>query len=455
MIKSHAVYARVRIDSSQLVVALATVLDIAQDGLGTLRRLVIAHMHPVVRRTCRAPCQASVGVNGRTLQLALNVRKRVVDGIGRAKLRQGSNQRTRAAHAEHTVAFLAGIHIHTRIVHDYLGDGVVNLMAIRACRLTQVVRALDKGRMIIRIEREACSTLNVIRIGHAICLHGVIRLGTGLDGIRAGAIASNVLGLVQLKRRAVHGLAQVVDLLHKQTILDVGEVDHRRELPVYRLIFDHRGVADGCPRQRRCSGVIHRHGIFGLGLIFQHGGVLFDIAGQRPDRHHIVALGVDAKDARVRRFSSLDRALNAVFGAQLIAIERVARDRRPRVFACVFLARTGELEHDGKGRARANGVILIVFCFFIKRNGLLGSQIATVQPHAAARPLRCAVGHGGRRLRCNHHTTRATRRSLLVLQVQLAWRCGGRRGQARAVPLGQACLFEYKVVVPVGMLVIK
>ena len=73
-------------------------------------------------------------------------------------------------------------------------------------------------------------------------------------------------------------------------------------------------------------------------------------------------------------------------GAQLVALERVARDRRPRVFACVVLARTGELEHDGEGRTRANGVALIVCCLFTERNGLLGSQIAAVQPHAAARP---------------------------------------------------------------------
>ena len=87
LIKGRAVDARIGKDGRQLAVALATVLDIAQDSLGTLRRLVIAHMHPVVRRTCRAPCQVSVGVNDCTLQLALDVRKRVVDGIGRAKLR--------------------------------------------------------------------------------------------------------------------------------------------------------------------------------------------------------------------------------------------------------------------------------------------------------------------------------------------------------------------------------
>ena len=432
LIKGHAVDARIGKDGRQLAVAVATVLDIAQDGLGTLRRLVIAHMHPVARKRRRhalggarlAPCQVSVGVNGRTLQLALNVRKRVVDGVGRAKLRQGSNQRTRAAHAAHTVAFLAGIHIHTRIVHDYLGYGVVNLMAIRAYRLTQVVRTLGKGCMLCRIEWEACSTLNVIRIGHAVCLHGVIRRGAGFNGICAGAIAGNVLGLVQLKRRAVHGLVQVVDLLHKQAVLNVGEVDHRRELPVYRLIFDHRGVADGCLRQRRCRGVIHRHGIFRLRLVRHHGSVLLDISGQRPDRHHVVALGINIKDTRVRRFGSLDRTGNAVRGAQLIAIERVARDRRPRTFVRVFLSFIGAFEHDGEGRTRTNGFVLIVFYFFAKGNGLLGSQIAAVQPHAAARPL-FVVGCCDCCLRRNHHATRATR-SFLVLQMQLTWRCSSR-----------------------------
>ena len=118
--------------------------------------------------------------------------------------------------------------------------------------------------MVFRIEWEACHTLNLIRIGRVLRLHGVIRLGVGSNGIRFRTIAGNVFGLVQLKRRVVHGLAQVVNLLHKQTVLNVGEVDHRRELPVYRLIFDHRGVADGCLRQRRCRGVIHCHGIFRL-----------------------------------------------------------------------------------------------------------------------------------------------------------------------------------------------
>ena len=80
--------------------------------------------------------------------------------------------------------------------------------------------------MLCGIEREACSALNLIRIGHAICLHGVIRRGVGVNDIFAGAINGNVLGLVQLKRRAVHGLTQVIDLLHKQTVLNVRKVDH-------------------------------------------------------------------------------------------------------------------------------------------------------------------------------------------------------------------------------------
>ena len=432
MIEGHAVDTRIGKDRRQLAVALATVLDIAQDGLGALRRLVIAHVHQVVRQRRRytlggallAPRQASAGVNGRTLQLALDVRKRVVDRVRRAKLCQRGNQRTRAAHATHAVVHLTGIHVHARIVHDDLGNGGINLIAIRAQRFAQIVRTLDKGRMLCRIEREACSALNVIRIGHAVCLHGVIRLGTRFNGIRSRTIAGNVLGLVQLKRCAVHGLVQAVNLLHKQTILDVGEVDHRRELPVYRLILDHRGVVDGCPRQRRCRGVIHRHGIFRLRLVRHHGGVLLDISGQRPNRHHVVALGINIKDARVRRFGSLDRTGNAMRGAQLIAIERVARDRRPRTFVRVFLSFIGAFEHDGEGRTRTNGFVLIVFYFFAKGNGLLGSQIAAVQPHAAARPL-FVVGCCDCCLRRNHHATRATR-SFLVLQMQLTWRCGSR-----------------------------
>ena len=70
LIKSHAVDARIGKDRRQLTVALATVLDIAQDGLGALRRLVIAHMHQVVRKrrrhtlgsTCQAPCQVFLGI---------------------------------------------------------------------------------------------------------------------------------------------------------------------------------------------------------------------------------------------------------------------------------------------------------------------------------------------------------------------------------------------------------
>ena len=171
--------------------------------------------------------------------------------------------------------------------------------------------------------------------------------------------------------------------------------------------------------------MIRRHGIFGLRLVLHHGGVLLDIAGQRPDRHLVIALGVDGKDTRVGRLGSLDGTGNAVFGAQFVAIERIARDRRPCVFACVVLARTGELEHDGKGRARTNGIFLIVFCFFGQGDGLLGGQIAAVEPHTTTRPL-FAVGCGDRCFRGNNHAARATRRSWLVLQMQLAWRCGSR-----------------------------
>ena len=105
-----------------------------------------------------------------------------------------------------------------------------------------------------------------------------------------------------------------------------------------------------------------------------------------------------------------------MFGAQFVAIERIARDRRPCVFACVVLARTGELEHDSEGRTRANGVALIVYRLFGQGDGLLGGQITTVEPHAAARPL-AVISRGDRRLRRDDHATRATRRSLLVLQM--------------------------------------
>ena len=147
---------------------------------------------------------------------------------------------------------------------------------------------------------------------------------------------------------------------------------------------------------------------------------------------------------------SLDGTGNAVFGAQFVAIERIARDCRPRAFVRVRLAFIGALEHDGKGRTRANGVVLVVFYVFGQGDGLLGGQIATVQPHAAARPC-LVIRRFDRRLRRNHHATRATRRSLLVLQVQLTWCCSGRRGQARAISLGQVYLFEYKVVASVGI----
>ena len=80
--------------------------------------------------------------------------------------------------------------------------------------------------MVYGIEREARRVLNLIRVGQAIRLHGVIRRGARPNGIGARAIAGNVVCLVQLKRCAVDGLTQVVDLLHKQTVLNVRKVDH-------------------------------------------------------------------------------------------------------------------------------------------------------------------------------------------------------------------------------------
>ena len=122
MVKGHAVDARVGIDNRQLAIAVAAVLDIAQDSLGALRRLVIAHV-PQVGGARLAPCQVSAGVNGRALQLALDMRQRVIDRVGRTKLRQRGNERARAAHAAHIVELIAGINVHTGVVHDHLGDG--------------------------------------------------------------------------------------------------------------------------------------------------------------------------------------------------------------------------------------------------------------------------------------------------------------------------------------------
>ena len=235
MVEGHTVDTRIGKDRRQLAVADTLVLDITQNGLGALRRLVITHVHQVVRQRRRhslggarlAPRQVTLDIcTSHALQLALDVCKRVIDGVGRAKLRQRGNQRTRATHAAHAVVLLTGIHVHARIVHDHLGNSGIYLVAIRAQRFAQIVRTFGKRCVIIRIEREACSTLNLIRIGHAVCLHGVIRRGIGLDGIRAGTIAGNVVGFVQFKRCAVHGLAQVIDLLHKQTVLNVRKVDH-------------------------------------------------------------------------------------------------------------------------------------------------------------------------------------------------------------------------------------
>ena len=132
LVKGHAVDARVGIDRRQLAVARLAVLDIAQDGLGTLRCLVIAHVHQAVRKSRRhalggarlAPRQVALGIcTSRALQLALDVRKRVIDRVGRTKLRQRGNERARAAHAAHAVELIAGINVHTRVVHDHLGDG--------------------------------------------------------------------------------------------------------------------------------------------------------------------------------------------------------------------------------------------------------------------------------------------------------------------------------------------
>ena len=70
LVKGHAVDTRIGIDRRQLAVARLAVLDIAQDGLGTLQCLVIAHVHQVVRQRRRhalggallAPRQVALGI---------------------------------------------------------------------------------------------------------------------------------------------------------------------------------------------------------------------------------------------------------------------------------------------------------------------------------------------------------------------------------------------------------
>ena len=70
LVKGHAVDTRIGIDRRQPAVARLAVLDIAQDGLGTLQCLVIAHVHQVVRQRRRhalggallAPRQVALGI---------------------------------------------------------------------------------------------------------------------------------------------------------------------------------------------------------------------------------------------------------------------------------------------------------------------------------------------------------------------------------------------------------
>ena len=404
LLEPHAVDARVGIDDGQAVGVV--VGDVLQDGLAIDERATIPHAQPTVGELAvrgdalggggiAAPHKVTVAIDGGGLERALDVGEGVVQARRAAELREQAQQRAGAGHAAHAVTRLARVHVDTGVIHIDLGDGLVSGVAVGGLGLAQVVDALHQRLVLVGALREAHGALEVVVDGLVLGGGGVVGLGARIDGVGAVLADRDVLGLVELKLRAGHGRTGLVDLLHPQAVLHVGQVQARRELAAEVGALDAGGVFHRGLAERACRGVVDGHNVLGLAgssiFLRHHEGVRGDVSRQVAERRLVEAGCAGGEDRGVavllRVVGRLDGTGHRVRAAEGVAIEVVALDGKPVGLVVDLVCRTdvGVAEHDGKRQARAEGVALVVLDggqVRLCRNGLRRGDIAAVDPLA-------------------------------------------------------------------------
>ena len=138
-----------------------------------------------------------------------------------------------------------------RIIHDHGDRRGVDLVAHRRAVLNEVVLALGE---------HALSCGRELRLAVFVGRDGVISAFALVDG-PTGVGNSQIILLVEGEGHAVDRIVVVVELLHVEVVLDVGDIDGGGELAVEVFAVDQMGVLHSGPRKVAFRGVIERDGV--------------------------------------------------------------------------------------------------------------------------------------------------------------------------------------------------
>ena len=246
----------------------------------------------VQRQVDRISCfLQSTGIGpaaGRSFLGAGDVGEGAVNVVSGGKGGHGRDQMALRDRDGHAVVGCARVGHHAMLVIHKDGDSHgVDLVALRRAVLNEVVLAL--GEHAIFCGRE-------LRLAVFVGRDGVISAFALFDG-PTGIGNSQIILLVEGEGHAVDRIVVVVELLHVEVVLDVGDIDGGGKLTLEVFAVDPIGVPLIGLRKLACRGVIERDGVGCVLLVtavdpFSGPVIIFsEIAGTVFKFGHVSAVG--------------------------------------------------------------------------------------------------------------------------------------------------------------------
>ena len=287
-----------------------------------------------------------------------DIGERAVNVVNGGKGGHGRDQMALRDRDGHAVVIRARVGHHAMLVIHKDGDSRgVDLVAHRRAVLNEVVFALGEHLALGRERRLA------------VCASGDgIIGGCALDDRPSGVGDEQIILLVEGEGHAVDRIVVVVELLHVEVVLDVGDIDGGGKLALKVRVVDPVGIVYGSPRNGFGRGVIIGNGVGGVdgiaAMVAKPEIVAADVAGAVVQFGHVGAVGGKLKDEAVVGvlFCGVEHGLkiaaavgNAVDGP---AAQRVASDDTPTVgiVRLGFSNAVQTVHDDSKERASAGKI---------------------------------------------------------------------------------------------------
>ena len=217
-----------------------------------------------------------------------DIGERAVNVVNGGEGGHGRDQMALRDRDGHAVVGGAGVGHHAMLVIHKDGDSRgVDLVALRRAVLNEVVLAL--GEHAIFCGRE-------LRLAVFVGRDGVIG-GCAPDDRPSGVGDEQIILLVEGEGHAVDWIVVVVELLHVEVVLDVGDIDGGGKLTLEVFAVDPIGVPLIGLRKLACRGVIERDGVGCVLLVtavdpFSGPVIIFsEIAGAVLELGHVSAVG--------------------------------------------------------------------------------------------------------------------------------------------------------------------